>query len=384
MTVLRDLVVLLLLVGASGLAQKVAEDPTLVYIGTYTGAAGASGAPGASKGIYLFRLQSQGDEVFQNVTLVPLGLAAETPNPTFIELDLKRRVLYAVNEIEQGTVSAFAIDRAGKLTPLNVQSSKGSRPCQVALDKSGRHLLVANCGSGSVAVLPVNADGRLGDASDIVQVGKSTLSVSFDRDGRFAFVCDPASDQVRLYRFDADKGKLTPAPVSLALKAGAAPRHVVFRQDGRFAYVANEKSSTITVIAYDPAAGTLTEVQTVSTVPEYFDGPNIAGELWFHRSSRWLYVANVGHNSVVQFTVDKDKGTLTYVEEQGTGGKASRFFGIEPSSKHLAISNRDSDTVLASRIDEGNGRLKPSGIFATLGSPASVRFLPPASAVTEP
>lgn len=377
MKVLRSLVVLLLVVGASGLAQKMAEDPTLVYIGTYTGA--------KSKGIYLFRLQSQGDEVFQNVTLVPLGLAAETPNPTFIELDLKRRLLFAANEIEQGTISAFSIDAAGKLTLLNQATSDGSRPCQLALDKSGRHLLVANCGTGNARLLRVGTDGRIGEgASDVKLNAPSTPCVAFDPDGRFAFICDQAADKILGFQLNPETGMLTPTkPFGASLKAGSAPRQILFRPDGRFAYVVNEKTSTITVFAYEPSTGALTEVQSASTVPEYFDGPNTAGELGVHRSGRWLYASNSGHNSVVLFTIDKDKGTLTFVEEQGTGGRNPRFFGIEPASKHLAISNRDSDTVLASRIDDGNGRLKPSGIFATLGSPASVRFLPPVSAVTE-
>jgi 6-phosphogluconolactonase len=113
-------------------------------------------------------------------------------------------------------------------------------------------------------------------------------------------------------------------------------------------------------------------------VPEYFDGQNAAMELAVHRSGKYLYVSNNGHQSVVLFTVDPEKGTLTYVEEQGSGGKNPRHFGIEPSAKHMAIANLDSDTVLASRIDETNGRLKPSGIFAEVPSPAFVEFLPPA------
>jgi len=96
-----------------------------------------------------------------------------------------------------------------------------------------------------------------------------------------------------------------------------------------------------------------------------------------HPSGKWLYVSNRGHNSVVLFTVDPDKGTLTYVEEQGTGGSTPRHFGIEPSARHLAIGNQNSDTVLACRIDAGNGRLKPSGVFASVPSPVCVKFLPP-------
>jgi 6-phosphogluconolactonase len=358
-------------------AQKDTANPTLVYIGTYTGE--------QSKGIYLFRLQSQGDEVFQNVTLVPLGLAAATPNPTFLELDLTQRRLFAVSEVDEGAVSAFAIDAAGKLTLINQAPSRGRRPCQLALDKSGRHLLVANCGSGTVSLVKVSGDGRLGEgAADVKLTAASAPCVAFDPEGRFAFVCDQAADKILIFQLGAESGTLTPHKHAfISLKAGAAPRQILFRQDGRFAYVANERSSTISTFAYDAAEGKLSEVQTVSTVPEYFDGPNVAGELGIHQSGKWLYVSNVGHNSVVLFTIDKEKGTLTFVEEQGTGGRNPRFFGIEPSSKHLAISNKDSDTVLASRIDEGNGRLKPSGIFANLASPAGVRFLPPAGAATD-
>src|SRR2546428_455405 len=255
--------------------------PTFVYVGTYTGS--------KSKGIYLFRLQTENLEVSQNITLVPLGLAAETSNPSFIELDLKRRLLFAVNELNEfegkptGAVSAFSIDRdTGMLTPLNQRPS----------------------------------------------------------------MC-------------------------------AGPRHMVFRPDGRFAFVVNELSSTITVFAYDSGAGVLRERQTVSTLPEYFDGANTTAEIDVHPSGKWLYVSNRGHNSVVLFNVDADKGTLTYVEEQGTGGFKPRHFGIEPSAKHLAIANQDSDTVLVARIDAGNGRLKPSGVFAQAPTPVCVKFLPP-------
>jgi len=152
---------------------------------------------------------------------------------------------------------------------------------------------------------------------------------------------------------------------------------MVFRPDGRFAYVANELSSTIAVFRYDSNAGVLSELQTVSTLPGFFDGANSAAEIGIHPSGRYLYVSNRGHNSVVLFSVDPEKGTLTYVEEQGTGGRKPRHFGIEPSAQHLAIANQDSDTVLVCRIDAGNGRLTPSGVFASVPAPACVQFLPP-------
>jgi 6-phosphogluconolactonase len=152
---------------------------------------------------------------------------------------------------------------------------------------------------------------------------------------------------------------------------------MVFRPDGRFAYVINELNSTIDVFAYEPEAGRLNNVQTISTLPGHFDGPNTTAEVDVHPSGKYLFGSNRGHNSVVLFNIDPDKGTLTWVEDQGTRGATPRHFGIEPSGKHLAIGNQDSDTVLACRIDAGNGRLKPSGIFASVPSPACVKFLPP-------
>jgi 6-phosphogluconolactonase len=360
--------------GPSQAVGAVPSNATLVYVGTYTGP--------KSKGIYLFRLQTDNLEVSQNITLVPLGLAAETLNPTHFAIDFKRRLLFAVNEIDEfegkrtGSVSAFSIDSStGTLTLINQRPSAGTRPCRIALDSENRNLLVANCGGG-LAVLPVAADGRIGEPTSVVQQPAACLTL--DPANQFAFACDQASDSLRRYRFDAGKGTLSAAePASTTLKPGAGPLQLVFRPDSRFAYAGNERSSTITVFSYDARTGGLTELQTISTLPEYFDGPNTAAEVAMHPSGKYLYVSNRGHNSVVLFSIDADKGTLTYVEEQGTGGKNPRHFGIEPSARHLAIANQDSDTVLASRIDAGNGRLKPSGVFASAPSPVFVRFVPP-------
>jgi len=361
---------------------------TLVYVGTYTG--------GKGRGIYLFRLQTENLEVPQNITLVPLGLAAEAVNPSFLELDLKRRLLFAVNEVDRfegkpsGAVSAFSIDAAtGTLRLLNQRPSMGTGPCHLVLDKEGRNLLIANYGGGSVAVLRVGADGRLGETTAFVQhTGKSVNPtrqtgphahcVTLDSANRFAFVCDLGLDKVMTYRFDAAKGTLTPgAPAFTPIKPGAGPRHMVFRPDGRFAYVVNEMNSTVTAFSYDPNAGVLNELQTVSTLPEHFDGANSGAEIAVYPSGKYLYVSNRGHNSVVLFGIDQAKGTLTYVEEQGTGGRQPRHFGIEPSARHLAIGNQGSDTVLVCRIDADNGRLQPSGVFASVPSPVCVMFLPP-------
>jgi 6-phosphogluconolactonase len=365
-------------------APAVAPADTLVYVGTYTGA--------RSKGIYLFKLQ----DTPQNITLVPLGLAAETPSPSFLEIDRRRRLLFAVNEIDDfegkptGAVSAFSIDAAtGKLTLLNQRPSMGKGPCHLVLDKDGRNLLVANYGSGTVAVFPVGPDGRLGEATSVVQhTGKSVNPerqkgphahcMTLDPANRFVFACDLGLDKILTYRFDARKGTLTPAePAFTPLKPGAGPRHMVFRPDGRFAYVINELTSSVTAFGYDANAGVLHELQTISTLPASFAGSNSGAEVDVHPSGKYLYASNRGHDSVALFNIDPDKGTLTYVDAQPAGGRTPRHFGIDPSGKYMAIAAQASDTVLAGRIDPGTGRLKPSGELASAPTPVCVKFLPP-------
>ncbi len=362
---------------------QIPANATLVYAGTYTGP--------KSKGIYCYRLQTDNLEVSQNITLAPLGLAVETSNPSFLELDPKRRLMFAVNEEKAGGVSSFSIDRgSGKLTFLNRVSSKGDGPCHLALDGTGKFLLVANYDSGSVSVVPVAQDGKLSEASDFVQHKGSSVNrqrqsgphahcVAFDRANRFAFVCDLGLDKVMIYKFDAEKGKLTPNdPAFAAVKPGSGPRHIAFRPDGKFAYVINELNSTVSAFSYDENTGALKETQNLSTLPGWYDGPNSGAEIGMHPSGKWVYCSNRGNNTVVLFSIDSASGALTYVEEQGTGGKTPRHFGIQPSAKHLAIANQDSDTLLACRIDPGNGRLKPSGVFAQAPSPVCVKFLDPA------
>jgi 6-phosphogluconolactonase len=363
------------------LLQSLANS-TLVYIGTYTGP--------RSAGIYLFRLQAPTSEIDQNITLAPLGLAAETPNPSFLEIDPQRRVLFAVNELADGKVSAFSMDAStGKLTLLNQQSALGGGPCHIVLDRQRRRALVANYGGGSVTVLPVAPDGRLGEASNFVQHGGRSVHpqrqrgphahcVTLDPAQRFAFVCDLGLDKVMAYRYDPGRGKLTPNdPPFTALKPGSGPRHMVFRPDGRFAYVINEMTSTVSAFAYDAQNGILREMQSVSTLPAHYEGPNSGAEIDVHPAGKFLYVSNRGHNSVVLFAIAQEQGTLTYIEDQGTGGQTPRHFGISPSGGYMVIANQGSDTLLACRIDPGTGRLKPSGTFAAAPSPVCVKFYEP-------
>jgi 6-phosphogluconolactonase len=291
-------------------------------------------------------------------------------------------------------VSAYAIDPAtGKLNLLNRKSSMGTGPCHLVLDKEGRHILVANYSGGVVAVLPVGEDGKLGDATSVIKhTGKSVNpqrqeaphphQVALDPANHFAYVPDLGIDKIMIYRFDAKAGRLTPAPTPfIAMKPGAGPRHMAFRPDGKFAYVINELNSTVSTLACNAATGALTEVATQSSLPPNFDGKNSGAEIAVLPSGKFLFVSNRGHNSLVQFALDPEKGTLTYVAEQSTGGKTPRHFGVQPNGKHLAIGNQDSNQVLVCGIDPTNGRLKPAGVLTDVASPVCMVFVPPAGEV---
>src|SRR4029077_2198352 len=246
-----------------------------VYVGTYT----EEGSE--SKGIYAYRFD------VDTAQLVPIGLAAETINPSFLAVHPNHRFLYAVNEVgnykgqKSGAVSAFAIDHAtGKLTLLNQVASKGADPCYITVDKNGKYVLVANYTGGSVAVLPVLEDGRLGEASAFVQhtghganperqEGPHAHSIDLSPDNRFAVVDDLGLDELLVYKFDATKGSLSANdPPFAKLEAGAGPRHFALRPDGKFAYVVAEMGHTVTVFSNDTASGRLQTLQTVTTLPK--------------------------------------------------------------------------------------------------------------------
>jgi 6-phosphogluconolactonase len=357
-------------------------DP-LVYIGTYTG------AKTNSQGIYAFRMQERAG---QPPAFTPLGLAVETASPSFITVDRARGLLFAVNEISNyegkptGSVSAYSIDRAtGRLTLINRQPSLGRSPCHLTLDRTGRHLLVANYSSGTVAVLPVAADGRLGEPTAVQHSGSSINKqrqeaphahcTNFDPAYRFFFACDLGTDQVMAYRLDDAKGILTAhTPPFAAVKAGSGPRHMAFRPDGRYAYVLNELTSTVTAFSYDAQKGVLTEGQTSSTLPAGHTGQNSGAEIAVHPSGRFVYTSNRGHNSIAIFRVDQATGALTFVRTQETGGRTPRNFALDPRGRLLLAANQDSGTVVVFTIDEASGDLTSTGVTVEVPSPVCVTF----------
>jgi 6-phosphogluconolactonase len=255
------------------------------------------------------------------------------------------------------------------------------------VDKTGRNVLVANYGSGSVACLPVKEDGRLAEASAFIQHTGSSVnpqrqqgphahSVNMSPDNRFAMVADLGLDEVLVYRFDPVKGSLAANdPPFAKVKPGSGPRHFAFHPGGKFAYVINELASTVTALAYDARRGILSEVQTVSTLPPGFTGTSTTAEVQVHPSGKFLYGSNRGHDSIAVFGIDARKGTLTPIEHVPTQGKTPRNFGIDPTGSYLLAANQSSDNVVVFRIDPQTGRLTPTGQVLEVGIPVCVKFV---------
>jgi len=359
-----------------------AQGKYLFFVGTYTEEGGKS------KGIYSYRYNAATNEI------TPLGLAAETTNPSFVAVHPNGRFLYAVNEVpnykgpNSGGVSAFSVDRAtGKLTFLSEVASRGADPCYITVDKTGKYVLVANYTGGSVAVFPVLEDGKLGEASAFVQhtghgpnasrqEGPHAHSIDLSPDNHFAFVDDLGLDELLVYKFDSAKGSLTPNdPPFAKLDPAAGPRHFALHPNGKYAYVIAEMGNSVTVFAYDNAHGTMTSLQRITTLPSGFKGRNDDAEIEVHPSGKFLYASNRGHDSIAVFAIDPAKGTLTPVEIASTQGKEPRNFAIDPTGQFLFAENQKSDNIVVFRIDAKTGKLTATGQTLEVGSPVCVKFL---------
>ena len=365
-------------------------DALSLYVGTYTETVlfgTGQSFQGKGEGIYLLRLHPDSG------ALETVGMAAGIANPSFLAFDATQRFLYAVNELKSwqglptGTVSAFAVDpTTGALTFLNRQPSHGTDPCHVTVDHERRHVFVANFSSGSVCVLPVNADGSLAAASDFLphigsgihparQTGPHAHSVTLDSANRFAFVPDLGLDKVLIYRFDPTRGMLDPNAVPwLKLKPGSGPRHLALAPTAPFAYLANELNSTVAVLACDTALGALRETQTVASLPPQFHGNNSCADIHVHPSGRFLYASNRGHDSIAIFAIDAANGHLTPLGHTATGGRTPRNFCLDPTGRFLVVANQDSDSLVTFRIDVATGALHPTGHAAAAPTPVCVRI----------
>lgn len=354
----------------------------LIFVGTYTP------KDGASRGIYSVALDDS------NGAFGPVALAAECPNPTFIEWHPTHRALYALGvgadaqgQNTSGAV-AFAYDpTTQKLAPLNARGAGSSSMAHVAVDATGQLLVTASYHGGFLATFPINGDSQLGACTGTLatngQLGPRAArqdkphvhSVTFSPDNRFAYACDLGLDRIFCYAVDPAPATLTPAG-EFAAHPGAGPRHSKISVDGRFLYVINELDGTITSYARDLATGALSSVQTVATLPSDFHGDNTCAEIRLHPNGRFLYGSNRGHDSLVVYARDPERGTLALVQTISCGGKHPRNFNLTPDGRWLVCANRDSDNLVSFAIDAATGQLRPTGHTATVPQAVCVLFAP--------
>jgi 6-phosphogluconolactonase len=351
----------------------------LVFFGTYAGE--------RSKGIYVSKFDSA------TGTLGSPELAAEVKSPSFLALHPGGKFLASVNESGTnenpgGAITSFAIDGAtGRLTLVNQQPSRGAGPCHVSFDPTGKVVMAANYGGGSVVSAPVGPDGKLGEPVSFFQhEGKSTNprrqegphahSITVAPDGKHAVVCDLGLDRIFSYRVLPNLGGLEAAePPSVKVRNGAGPRHFAFHPGGKFAYAINELDSTITSLDYNAETGALNPTHTAGTLPAGFSGSNTTAHVEAHPNGKWVYGSNRGHDSIAHFAVDPTTGWLRLVGHAPSGGKTPRNFGIDPSGSWLLAANQNSDNVAVLKIDRETGSPSPTGQSIALGKPVCVKFL---------
>ena len=354
--------------------------------------------PGNGRGIHLFTV----DRATGEMTLYDLHEMGTSPSA--LVFNENRTRLYSANETERtgdneaGSVSAFSVNPInGKLELLNSVSSGGKGPAHLSIHPSGRFVLVANYFGGSVAVLPILSDGRLGPAVDFKQdagtVGPARATnappgsfafsghdqahahmIESDPSGKFVLHVDLGLDKIYVWKFDDGSGKLTPNnPASVSLPPGDGPRHFHFHPNGRWLYSLQEEGSTIVLFDYDANNGTLASRQTISSLPPNYAGSNFCSGILVSKDGRFVYVGNRLHDSIGIFAVG-DSGELTFVSEEWTRGDYPRSFNFTPSGEFLYSCNQRADNLAAFRVNKQTGKLNFTGHYVPVGNPSIVVF----------
>ncbi len=312
-------------------------------------------------------------------------------NPSFLMLDAAERTLYTVHG-DSSEVSSFRIDAdTGRISPLNQQSTLGKNPVHLAIDPTGRFMVIPNHVTigdmkSSLVVLPIREDGSLGEVIDhhvlagkigphrVEQPFAKPHQAEFDPAGRFIAVPDKGLDLVWSFRLDK-AGKLQAAEQpSVPTRETSGPRHIAFHKQQPLAYVINELDSTVTGYRYDPANGALDPFQIIPTLPESFTGNSRASEIAISGDGRFVYASNRGFDSIAIFAVNPANGWLRPVDYQRSSGKTPRFFVLSPDGRFMFVANEESDTIVTYAVDAQTGKLTATDHAVSTGSPVCIVF----------
>lgn len=379
--------------------------PLIAYVGTFSSPlkdvlpTQVDLPPGNGRGIHIFQVDRT------TGAMTPSGVYELGTSPSCLALNAAGTRLYSANETDRvgeqrdGTVSAFAIDRTtGQLELLNTVSSGGAGPTYVSIHPSGRFLLVANYFGGSVSVVPILENGRLGPPSD-VKSGAGTLGptraphappgsfafsghdrthahmIQSDPSGRFVLHVDLGLDLIYVWKFDLSAGRLLPNdPPTVALPPGDGPRHFHFHPNGKWFYSIQEEGSTIVLFDYDGERGHLKARQTISTLPPGYAGSNFCSEILVSGDGQFVYAGNRLHDTVGVFQVGPD-GMLKHLDDVPTRGNYPRSFSFDPTGRFLYCCNQRADNVTVFEINRDTGGLNFTGHYTPVGNPSIVVFL---------
>ena len=382
--------------------------PLIAYVGTFSSPLSDTPPtqvdlpPGNGRGIHIFRVDRDSG------AMTPTGVHVMGISPSCLVVNKGGTCLYSSNETDawidrgtgqstrEGSVSALAIDReTGELELLNSVRSGGAGPTYVSIDRAGRHLLVANYFGGSVAVVPILVDGRLGEPSDVErdhgEIGPTVATnappgsfawsghdgthahmIEADPVGRFVLHVDLGLDKILVWKYDSQQGKLTPNdPAGISLPPGDGPRHFDFHPNGKWLYSIQEEGSTVVLFDYDPLQGKLAPRQTISTLPDNYSGSNFCSGILVSRDGRFVYAGNRLHDSIGIFSVG-ETGELTHVADEWTRGNYPRSFSFDPTGQFLFCCNQRADHVAVFRVDRATGLLSFTGGYAAVGNPSHV------------
>ncbi len=379
--------------------------PLIAYVGTFSSPlrdmlpTQVDLPPGNGRGIHLFRVNRETGAMTAD------GIHEMGTSPSCLVLNESGDRLYSANETDrvgetkEGTISAFSINRNnGSLTLLNTVPSGGAGPTYVSIHPSGKYLLVANYFGGSISVLPIQQEGKLGTAVDIKQdagklgptkaanapEGSFAFSghdrthahmIQSDPSGRFVLHVDLGLDQIFVWKFDDKTGKLTPnEPPGVALPPGDGPRHFHFHPNGRWFYSIQEEGSTVAFFDYDGNVGKLTPKQTISSLPPGFVGSNFCSEILVSADGKHVYAGNRLHDSIGIFSIGEN-GELRFVNEEWTRGNYPRSFDFDPTGTFLYCCNQRGDNVAVFGVNRETGALKFTGHYAQVGNPSIIVFL---------
>ncbi|KAA2245005.1 lactonase family protein [Chitinophaga agrisoli] len=364
------------LLSAQTLPEKKSDQYLL--IGTYT--------KQTSEGIYVYAFNAETGEVKH------ISTATGVDNPSYLAIAPDKKHVYSVNEVgaeRTGSVSAFTFDAStGQLQFLNKQPSGGDGPCYINTDENGSHVLVGNYAGGSLSVLPVQPDGKVGAPLQTIQHTGSSVNkkrqeqphvhcVEFSPDHQFLYVPDLGIDKVGIYKYDPNSALLLQEanPSYAPLPPGSGPRHIIFHPKGKWAYLIHELDGKVTMFKYD--TGRLTPIQNISTVPEAFKGVISGADIHISPDGKFLYVSNRGTlNNIVYYAIDQRSGKLQRKGQQAAGGKTPRNFMIDPSGHFLLVANQDSDNIVVFKRNITTGALKPTGTTIEVSMPVCLKMIP--------